>query len=79
MAEEEFGLPTVNFHASHCAVMNLGHHFFIFSYFKNDWKIKLRAFFPYMITGDPPKQKRSQGNEKKTEDDNITQGKCDFS
>ncbi|KAH1247514.1 Protein ULTRAPETALA 2 [Glycine max] len=27
-----------------------------------------------MITGDPPKQKRSQGNEKKTEDDNITQG-----
>ncbi|KAH1127553.1 hypothetical protein GYH30_016239 [Glycine max] len=26
-----------------------------------------------MITGDPPKQKRSQGNEKKTEDDNITQ------
>ena len=39
-----------------------------------DWKIKLRAFFPHMITGDPPKQKRSQGNEKKTEDDNITQG-----
>ena len=34
MAEEESGLPIVNLHASHCAVMNLGlQFFFIFSSF----------------------------------------------
>jgi len=32
-----------------------------------------------MIKGDPPQQKKSQENEKKKEDKNITQGKCDFS
>ena len=32
-----------------------------------------------MTIGDPPQQKISSGNEKKTEDDNITQGQCDFS
>ena len=31
-----------------------------------------------MTTGDPPQQKTSQGNEKKKEDENITQGQCDF-
>ena len=32
-----------------------------------------------MTTSDPSKQKRSQENDKKTKDDNITQGQCDFS
>jgi len=30
MAEEESGLPIVNLHASHCAVMNLGLQFNFF-------------------------------------------------
>jgi len=30
MAEEESGLPTINFHVSHCAVMNLGLQFFFY-------------------------------------------------
>ena len=32
-----------------------------------------------MTTGDSPQQKTSQGNEKKKEDENITQGQYDFS
>ena len=32
-----------------------------------------------MTTGHPPQQKTSQGNEKKKEDENMTQGQCDFS
>ncbi|KAL5147281.1 Protein ULTRAPETALA 1 [Glycine soja] len=32
-----------------------------------------KIFFPHMTTGDPPQQKTSQGNEKKNEDENITQ------
>ena len=31
-----------------------------------------------MTIGDPHQQKTSQGNEKKTEGDNITQGQCIF-
>ena len=32
-----------------------------------------------MIIGDPSQQKKSQENEKKKKDKNITQGWCDFS
>ena len=32
MTEEESGLPIVNLHASHCAVMNLGLQFFFYIY-----------------------------------------------
>ena len=32
-----------------------------------DLKIKLRAFFPHMITGDPPKQKKRIGKKEKAQ------------
>ena len=49
MAEEEFGLPIVNLHASHCAVMHLGpQFFFIYLVVLEGLKNKIKDFLsPY--------------------------------